>query len=89
MLQNGACYKTIRVTKRYALQNGTHYSTVTFQKGRCYTMVCYKTVTVTEWYITKQYDYKTVRVTKWYGTLMEQVNRSSSNLLEISFTGKR
>ncbi len=32
MLQNGKCYKTVRVTKRYVLQNGMHYKTVRVTK---------------------------------------------------------
>ncbi len=31
-LQNGTCYKTVHVTKRYVLQNGTRYKTVHITK---------------------------------------------------------
>jgi hypothetical protein len=31
-LQNGTCYKTVHVTKRYVLQNGTRYKTVRVTK---------------------------------------------------------
>jgi hypothetical protein len=75
-------YKTVHITKRFVLQNGMRY----------------KTVCVTKRNVTKQYllqngmlqnghHHRTVR----YKTVLciEQVNRSSNNLLEIFFTGKR
>ncbi len=52
VLQNGTCYKTVRVTK---LQNCTLYKLVSVTK-RYY----HKMVRVTKQYITKQYSYKTV-----------------------------
>ncbi len=50
LLPKGACYKTIRVTKRYMLQNNMCKTTVGITKW-----FTYKTICVTKWYITKQY----------------------------------
>ncbi len=52
---SGTSYKTVRVTKRYVLQNDTCYKTVCVTKGVCYKMVTYKTVCVINWYVTKRY----------------------------------
>jgi hypothetical protein len=46
VLQNGTCYKTVRVTERYVLQNSMCYKTVTLQNG-----TRYKTVHVTKRYM--------------------------------------
>jgi hypothetical protein len=50
------CYKTVRVTKWYALQNGNITKRYvlhngTFQNGHCHRTVRYKAVRVTERYI--------------------------------------
>jgi hypothetical protein len=51
VLQNGMCYKTVRITKRYALQNGNATKWYMLQNGTCYKTVHYKTVHVTKRYI--------------------------------------
>jgi hypothetical protein len=48
-LQNGKCYKTVHIKKRYVLQNCTRYKTVRVTKR-----LRYKTVHVTQRYVTKR-----------------------------------